>query len=144
MKIMYYELIKMLIDYERRNHPETYDATKTVGDHIDFEFLICKKNCIKIIVKVGKIEGYQELTNKLQRYFFKKCLSLILLFFCVSLSPIPNTSFTCQVPQPKIHPRHRRSWEKAAEPHQHVFDQFRGSSQNRDTRAEFCQPRRAE
>ena len=43
---MYYELIKMLIDYERRNHPETYDATKTVG----------------------KIEGYQELTNKLQRY----------------------------------------------------------------------------
>ena len=44
MKIMYYELIKMLIDYERRNHPETYDATKTVG----------------------KIEGYQELTNKLQ------------------------------------------------------------------------------
>ena len=38
MKIMYYELIKMLIDYERRNHPETYDATKTVGDHIDFEF----------------------------------------------------------------------------------------------------------
>ena len=46
MKIMYYELIKMLIDYERRNHPETYDATKTVG----------------------KIEGYQELTNKLQRY----------------------------------------------------------------------------
>merc|ERR1712080_227882 len=46
MKIMYYELIRMLIDYERKNHPETYDATKTVG----------------------KIEGYQELTNKLQRY----------------------------------------------------------------------------
>ena len=46
MKIMYYELIKMLIDYERRNHPDSYDATKTVG----------------------KIEGYQELTNKLQRY----------------------------------------------------------------------------
>merc|ERR1712128_407474 len=46
MKIMYYELIKMLIDYERLNHPDTYDATKTVG----------------------KIEGYQELTNKLQRY----------------------------------------------------------------------------
>ena len=45
MKIMYYELIRMLIDYERKNHPETYDATKTVG----------------------KIEGYQELTNKLQR-----------------------------------------------------------------------------
>merc|ERR1711892_604640 len=46
MKIMYYELIKMLIDYERQNHPHSYDATKTVG----------------------KIEGYQELTNKLQRY----------------------------------------------------------------------------
>ena len=38
MKIMYYELIKMLIDYERRNHPETYDATKTVGDD-DHDFL---------------------------------------------------------------------------------------------------------
>merc|ERR1712112_63507 len=46
MKIMYYELIRMLIDYERKNHPESYDATKSVG----------------------KIEGYQELTNKLQRY----------------------------------------------------------------------------
>jgi len=46
MKIMYYELIKMLIDYERKNQPDTYDSTKTVG----------------------KIEGYQELTNKLQRY----------------------------------------------------------------------------
>ena len=45
MQIMYYELIRMLIDYERKNHPETFDATKTVG----------------------KIEGYQELTNKLQR-----------------------------------------------------------------------------
>ena len=45
MKIMYYELIRMLIDYERKNHPQTFDATKTVG----------------------KIEGYQELTNKLQR-----------------------------------------------------------------------------
>ena len=40
---MYYELIKMLIAYERKNHPHSYDATKTVG----------------------KIEGYQELTNKL-------------------------------------------------------------------------------
>merc|ERR1711892_1505137 len=46
MKIMYYELIRMLIDYERKNHPESFDATKSVG----------------------KIEGYQELTNKLQRY----------------------------------------------------------------------------
>merc|ERR1711936_1409638 len=43
---MYYELIRMLIDYERKNDPQTYDATKTVG----------------------KIEGYQELTNKLPRY----------------------------------------------------------------------------
>ena len=43
---MYYELIKMLIDYERRNNPAAYDATKTVG----------------------KIEGYQELTNKLQMF----------------------------------------------------------------------------
>ena len=41
MKIMYYELIKMLIDYERRNHPETYDATKTVSadDRMDHDFL---------------------------------------------------------------------------------------------------------
>ena len=31
MKIMYYELIKMLIEYERSSHPEEYDATKTVG-----------------------------------------------------------------------------------------------------------------
>merc|ERR1712212_1004763 len=43
---IYYELIRMLIDYERRNQPDTFDSTKTVG----------------------KIEGYQELTNKLQRY----------------------------------------------------------------------------
>ena len=41
MKIMYYELIKMLIEYERKNHPEQYDATKTVG----------------------KIEGYQVWLN---------------------------------------------------------------------------------
>ena len=46
MKIIYYELIKMLIDYERKNNPSAYDATK----------------------QVGKIEGYQELTNKLQRF----------------------------------------------------------------------------
>ena len=46
MKIIYYELIKMLIDYERRNNPTAYDATKNVG----------------------KIDGYQELTNKLQRF----------------------------------------------------------------------------
>jgi len=46
MKIIYYELIKMLIDYERRNNPTAYDATKLVA----------------------KIDGYQELTNKLQRF----------------------------------------------------------------------------
>ena len=48
MKIIYYELIKMLIDYERRNNPTAYDATKSVA----------------------KIEGYQELTNKLQIFLF--------------------------------------------------------------------------
>jgi SMC interacting uncharacterized protein involved in chromosome segregation len=46
MKIMYYELIKMLIAYERGVKPSGYDATTTVS----------------------KIEGYQELTNRLQRY----------------------------------------------------------------------------
>jgi len=46
MKILYYQLIKMLIDYERKNNPSAYDATKAVG----------------------KVEGYQELTNKLQRF----------------------------------------------------------------------------
>ena len=40
MKIMYYELIKMLIDYERRNHPETYDATKTVGGNAEISIVI--------------------------------------------------------------------------------------------------------
>eukprot|EP00092_Neocalanus_flemingeri_P021296 GFUD01023080.1.p1 GENE.GFUD01023080.1~~GFUD01023080.1.p1 ORF type:complete len:719 (-),score=237.45 GFUD01023080.1:177-2333(-) len=48
MKIMYYELIRMMTNYERENckDPELYDSTKSVG----------------------KIEGYQELTNKLQRF----------------------------------------------------------------------------
>ena len=46
MKIMYYELIKMLIAYERREHSSGHDTSTTVG----------------------KIEGYQELTNRLQRY----------------------------------------------------------------------------
>ena len=46
MKIMYYELIKMLIVYERGVEPSGYDTTTLVG----------------------KIEGYQELTNRLQRY----------------------------------------------------------------------------
>ena len=74
MKIMYYELIKMLIDYERRNHPETYDATKTVG----------------------KIEGYQELTNKLQRSGETFNTS----------SPSTNKISFSQVSQSKIHSGH--------------------------------------
>ena len=65
MKIMYYELIRMLIDYERKNHPQTYDATKTVG----------------------KIEGYQELTNKLQRYILIWFLS-VKIFLIIVLSGI--------------------------------------------------------
>ena len=74
---MYYELIKMLIDYERRNHPETYDATKTEGGNakmlIVIFFFLTQTTLLFILiififfVKVGKIEGYQELTNKLQR-----------------------------------------------------------------------------
>ena len=64
MKIMYYELIRMLIDYERKNHPSTYDATKTVG----------------------KIEGYQELTNKLQRFVFKFCFMVFYWVKCQTIS----------------------------------------------------------
>jgi hypothetical protein len=30
MKIMYYELIKMLIDYERGERPDSWEASKTV------------------------------------------------------------------------------------------------------------------
>jgi len=48
MKIMYYELIKMITAHERDNckDEDLYDSTKSVA----------------------KIEGYQELTNKLQRF----------------------------------------------------------------------------
>jgi len=48
MKIMYYELIRMMIRHERDNckDQDLYDDTKSVA----------------------KIEGYQELTNKLQRF----------------------------------------------------------------------------
>jgi len=47
MKIMYYELIKMLMDHDRdQMSEEEFSVTKTVH----------------------KIEGYQQLTNKLQRY----------------------------------------------------------------------------
>ena len=46
MKIMYYELIKMLIAYERGGDSTGYDTNALVGN----------------------IEGYQELTNRLQRY----------------------------------------------------------------------------
>eukprot|EP00092_Neocalanus_flemingeri_P014463 GFUD01015607.1.p1 GENE.GFUD01015607.1~~GFUD01015607.1.p1 ORF type:complete len:1351 (+),score=528.10 GFUD01015607.1:47-4099(+) len=53
MKIMYYELIKMLIAYERGVQSSGYDATKTVG----------------------KIEGYQELTNRLQRYLNQRFIT---------------------------------------------------------------------
>jgi len=47
MKMMYYELIRLLTSYERSacEDMEPYDSTKSVG----------------------KIEGYQELTNKMQR-----------------------------------------------------------------------------
>lgn len=52
MKIMYYELIKMILDYERESSKDEdlYDSTKAIL----------------------KIEGYQELTNKLQRFLNKK------------------------------------------------------------------------
>eukprot|EP00092_Neocalanus_flemingeri_P004677 GFUD01005041.1.p1 GENE.GFUD01005041.1~~GFUD01005041.1.p1 ORF type:complete len:1367 (+),score=526.03 GFUD01005041.1:47-4147(+) len=53
MKIMYYELIKMLIAYERGVQSSGYDTTKTVG----------------------KIEGYQELTNRLQRYLNQRFIT---------------------------------------------------------------------
>eukprot|EP00092_Neocalanus_flemingeri_P014465 GFUD01015609.1.p1 GENE.GFUD01015609.1~~GFUD01015609.1.p1 ORF type:complete len:1372 (-),score=525.76 GFUD01015609.1:84-4199(-) len=53
MKIMYYELIKMLIAYEREGQSSRYDTTKTVG----------------------KIEGYQELTNRLQRYLNQRFIT---------------------------------------------------------------------
>jgi len=53
MKIMYYELIKMLIDYERVDKSSKNDP----------------------ITSVGKIEGYQELTNRLQRYLNKRFIT---------------------------------------------------------------------
>eukprot|EP00092_Neocalanus_flemingeri_P000845 GFUD01000902.1.p1 GENE.GFUD01000902.1~~GFUD01000902.1.p1 ORF type:complete len:1362 (-),score=529.35 GFUD01000902.1:116-4201(-) len=53
MKIMYYELIKILIAYERGVQSSGNDATKTVG----------------------KIEGYQELTNRLQRYLNQRFIT---------------------------------------------------------------------
>ena len=59
----------MLIDYERKHHPETYDATKTVG----------------------KIEGYQELTNKLQR-----CVNVRAIHFIV-------VTLNFYVPESAIH-----------------------------------------
>ena len=43
MKIMYYELIKMLIEYERNKQPEVWDASKSVGKiegyQVDYLFL---------------------------------------------------------------------------------------------------------
>eukprot|EP00092_Neocalanus_flemingeri_P038985 GFUD01042439.1.p1 GENE.GFUD01042439.1~~GFUD01042439.1.p1 ORF type:complete len:1369 (+),score=525.37 GFUD01042439.1:46-4152(+) len=53
MKIMYYELIKILIAYERGVQSSGNDTTKTVG----------------------KIEGYQELTNRLQRYLNQRFIT---------------------------------------------------------------------
>ena len=46
MKIIFYELIRMLMDYERSEAQDVFDDTRTIH----------------------KIEGYQELTNKLQRH----------------------------------------------------------------------------
>ena len=51
MKIMYYELIKMLMDHDKNEQSEEeYNVTRTVH----------------------KIEGYQQLTNKLQRHMNSK------------------------------------------------------------------------
>ena len=51
MKIMYYELIKMLIEYERSNHPEQYDATKTVGKIEGYQVrLICVRHFLTLII----------------------------------------------------------------------------------------------
>ena len=48
MKIMYYELIKMLMDYDKKQQSEEeYFVTNTIH----------------------KIEGYQQLTNKVNSYF---------------------------------------------------------------------------
>ena len=57
MKIMYYELIKMLMDHEREHQGEE--------EH-------------KITKAVDKIDGYQHLTNKLQRYINNQFNSKIL------------------------------------------------------------------
>ena len=40
MKIMYYELIKMLIDFERGNKPEAWDSTKNVGKIEGYQVII--------------------------------------------------------------------------------------------------------
>ena len=56
MKIMYYELIKMLMDHDKNEQSEEeYNVTRTVH----------------------KIEGYQQLTNKLQRHMNTKFLAEI-------------------------------------------------------------------
>lgn len=56
MKIMYYELIKMLMDHDKNEQSEEeYNVTRTVH----------------------KIEGYQQLTNKLQRHMNTKLLAEI-------------------------------------------------------------------
>ena len=56
MKIMYYELIKMLMEHDKNEQSEEeYNVTRTVH----------------------KIEGYQQLTNKLQRHMNSKFLAEI-------------------------------------------------------------------
>ena len=40
MKIMYYELIKMLIDFERDTKPEAWDASKNVGKIEGYQVII--------------------------------------------------------------------------------------------------------
>jgi hypothetical protein len=54
MKIVFYELIRMIIGHEREKceDPDLYDLARSVG----------------------KIDGYQELTNKMHRVFNERFL----------------------------------------------------------------------
>ena len=64
MKIMYYELIRMITGHERG---------------------MCEESeCYDIARSVGKIEGYQELTNKMQRVFNQR-LNLDIDEICSSI-----------------------------------------------------------
>ena len=53
MKIIFYELIRMLLAYEKREECVEYESTRSIS----------------------KIEGYQDLTNKLFRYSYECCKS---------------------------------------------------------------------